>query len=148
MIYLGADHGGFELKEKIKKHLKGKKVAFEDLGTHSTESSDYPDFSFAVAEKVRDGGPSDFGILACTTSIGTCIAANKIKGVRGAVGYSVGAVERARNDVDANVLCLGGGEMDHEEAIKAIDTFLNTPFSADARHVRRLSKIQKREQEE
>lgn len=148
MIYLGSDHGGFELKEKIKKHLESKKMAFEDLGTHSKESCDYPDFSFAVAERVRDGGQDDFGILACTTSIGTCIAANKIKGVRAAVGYSVGAVERARNDVDANVLCLGGGEMDHNKSLKAVDVFLSTPFSNQERHVRRLSKIQKREQEE
>jgi ribose 5-phosphate isomerase B len=148
MIYLGADHGGYELKEKIKKHLKEKGVNLTDMGTHSTDSVDYPDYAFVVGERVRDGGPDDFGILLCTTSIGTCIAANKIKGIRAAVGYSVGAVERARNDVDANVLCLGGAEMDHDEAIKAVDVFLETPFSNADRHVRRLSKIQRREQEE
>ncbi len=148
MIYLGADHGGFELKEKIKDHLAEKKVPTTDLGAFSDEPSDYPDFAIAVAEKVRDGDPDDFGVLVCTTSIGTSIAANKIKGVRAAVGYSASAVERARNDVDANVLCLGGGEIDHEEAIKLVDIFLSTPFSNEERHVRRLSKIQQREQEE
>ncbi len=148
MIYLGADHGGYELKEKIKEHLAARKVPTTDLGAFSPEPSDYPDFAIAVAEKVRDGDPDDFGVLVCTTSIGTSIAANKIKGVRAAVGYSANAVERARNDVDANVLCLGGGEIDHEEAIKLVDIFLSTPFSNEERHVRRLSKIQQREQEE
>ncbi len=148
MIYLGADHGGFDLKEMVKKHLNKKQVDFTDLGTYSKESCDYPDFAIAVAEKVRDGDPDDFGVLVCTTSIGTCIAANKIKGARAAVGYSEGAVEGARNDVDANILCLGGGEMDHKEAIKLVDIFLEKPFSHADRHVRRLSKIQRREQEE
>jgi ribose 5-phosphate isomerase B len=148
MIYLGADHGGYELKEKIKEHLAAKQVPTTDLGAFSPEPSDYPDFAIAVAEKVRDGDPDDFGVLVCTTSIGTSIAANKIKGVRAAVGYSEHAVERARNDVDANVLCLGGSEIDHEDAIKLVDIFLSTPFSNAERHVRRLSKIQQREQEE
>lgn len=148
MIYLGADHGGFMLKEKVKGHLTAKKVAVTDLGAFSEEPSDYPDFAIAVAEKVRDGDPDDFGVLVCTTSIGTSIAANKIKGVRAAVGYSESAVERSRNDVDANVLCLGGGEIDHEQAVKLVDIFLSTPFSNAERHVRRLSKIQQREQEE
>lgn len=148
MIYLGADHGGFMLKEKVKDHLTAKKVAVTDLGAFSEEPSDYPDFAIAVAEKVRDGDPDDFGVLVCTTSIGTSIAANKIKGVRAAVGYSESAVERSRNDVDANVLCLGGGEIDHEQAVKLVDIFLSTPFSNAERHVRRLSKIQQREQEE
>ncbi len=148
MIYLGADHGGFALKEKIKEHLNKTNVLFTDLGAYSDEPSDYPDFAIAVAEKVRDGDPNDFGVLVCTTSVGTCIAANKIKGVRAAVGYSENAVERARNDVDANVLCVGGGEMDHQAVLKIVDIFLSTAFSHAERHVRRLSKIQKREQEE
>jgi ribose 5-phosphate isomerase B len=118
------------------------------MGAFSTEPSDYPDFAIAVAEKVRDGDPDDFGVLVCTTSIGTSIAANKIKGIRAAVGYSEHAVERARNDIDANILCMGGEEITPDEAIKYVDIFLSTPFSNAERHVRRLSKIQKREQEE
>jgi RpiB/LacA/LacB family sugar-phosphate isomerase len=148
MIYLGADHGGFALKEKIKEYLTGKKIAVSDQGAFNEESSDYPDYAFAVAEKVRDGGAEDFGILVCTTSIGTCVAANKIKGVRAAVGYTEHAVVQARDHVDANVLCLGAEEIDHTEAVKMVDIFLSTPFSAAERHVRRLSKIQQREQEE
>lgn len=148
MIYLGADHGGFVLKEKIKEYLAGKQTPVSDQGAFNEEPSDYPDFAFAVAEKVRDGGPDDFGILVCTTSIGTCVAANKIKGVRAAVGYTDNAVIQARDHVDANVLCLGAEEIDHEAALKMVDIFLSTPFSGAERHVRRLSKIQKREQEE
>jgi ribose 5-phosphate isomerase B len=148
MIYLGADHGGFALKEKIKEYLTGKKISVSDQGAFNEEPSDYPDYAFAVAEKVRDGGAEDFGILVCTTSIGTCVAANKIKGVRAAVGYTEHAVVQARDHVDANVLCLGAEEIDHAAAVKMVDIFLSTPFSGAERHVRRLSKIQQREQEE
>lgn len=145
MIYLGSDHGGFELKEEIKRHLEAEGVTYEDLGTHSTESVDYPDYAFAVADKITNGSPQDFGVLVCTTATGTCIAANKVKGVRAAIGYSEEVVERARNDTDANVLCLGGGAMEHDEAIRGVDLFLRTPFSNAERHVRRINKIRDRE---
>lgn len=148
MIYLGADHGGFALKEKIKNHLAAKQIPVSDLGAFDEEPSDYPDFAFAVAEKVRDGGADDFGVLICTTSIGTCVAANKIKGIRAAVGYTEHTATQARDHVDANVLCLGAEEIDHKTALRLVDLFLKTPFSGIDRHVRRLSKIQKREQEE
>lgn len=148
MIYLGADHGGYALKEKIKAHLTSKKIAVSDQGAFDEQPSDYPDYAFAVAEKVRDGGADDFGILVCNTSIGTCVAANKIKGVRAAVGYTEHAVVQARDHVDANVLCLGAEEIDHDAALAMVEIFLNTKFSGDERHVRRLSKIQQREQEE
>jgi ribose 5-phosphate isomerase B len=147
MIYLGADHGGYELKEKIKEHLRKKGMEFEDLGSFSKDSVDYPVYAFAVAEKVRNSDSGDIGILACTTSIGTSVAANKVKGIRAAVGYSEEATRRARNDLDANVLCLGG-EMDHEQALRMVDIFLNTPFSQAERHVRRISMIAKKEEEE
>lgn len=144
MIYLGADHGGHELKEKIKEQLQGQGRQLQDLGTFSKESVDYPKYAFAVSDKVREGNPGDFGVLVCTTSIGTCVAANKVKGVRAAVGYSEEATRRARNDLDANVLCLGG-EMDHEQALKTVDVFLDTPFSGAERHVRRISMITMKE---
>lgn len=147
MIYLGADHGGYELKEKIKEHLRRKGLGLEDLGTFSKESVDYPFYAFAVAEKVRSSDSRDVGVLACTTSIGTSVAANKVKGIRAAVGYSEEATRRARNDLDANVLCLGG-EMDHEQALKMVDVFLDTPFSAAERHVRRISMIAGKEEED
>lgn len=146
MVYLGADHGGYELKEKIKKQLKAQGKLLQDLGTFSKGSVDYPKYAFAVSEKVREGNPGDFGVLVCTTSIGTCVAANKVKSIRAAVGYSEEATRRARNDLDANVLCLGG-EMDHEQALKMVDIFLDTPFSAAERHVRRISMIAGKEEE-
>jgi ribose 5-phosphate isomerase B len=145
MIFLGADHGGYELKEEIKDQLRREGIDFEDLGTYSTESVDYPDYAFAVADKVAAGNPEDFGILVCTTATGTCIAANKVKGIRAAVGYSRDVIERARNDTDANVLCLGGGAMEHNEAITGVDVFLKTAFSNAERHVRRLNKVRARE---
>ncbi|HZD58833.1 MAG TPA: RpiB/LacA/LacB family sugar-phosphate isomerase [Anaerolineae bacterium] len=146
MIYLGADHGGYELKEEIKRHLKNEGIDFEDLGTYSKKSVDYPDYAFAVADRVANGDPSDFGVLVCTTATGTCIAANKVRGIRGAVGYSEEVIQRARNDTDANVLCLGGGAMEHSEAIKGVDIFIRTPFSYAERHVRRINKIKAREE--
>lgn len=149
MIYIGADHGGYELKEKVKKYLEEKGRQFVDVGAHEVDpEDDYPDYAFAVAEKVRDGGPEDFGVLISVNRIGTTVAANKIKGVRAAAGYSEDAVKSGRSDIDANVLCLSGEKQTTDEVIHLIDTFLNTPFSFDERHVRRLSKIQRREQEE
>ncbi|MBE0447407.1 MAG: RpiB/LacA/LacB family sugar-phosphate isomerase [Actinobacteria bacterium] len=146
MIYLGADHGGYELKEEIKRHLKDEGIDFEDLGTYSTESVDYPDYAFAVSDRVANGNLGDFGVLVCTTATGTCIAANKVRGIKGAVGYSEEVIQRARNDTDANVLCLGGGAMEHSEAIKGVDIFIRTPFSYAGRHVRRINKIKAREE--
>lgn len=146
MIYLGADHGGYELKEKIKEHFRAEGIIYEDQGTFSKDSVDYPDYAFAVSEKVRIGNPGDFGVLVCTTSIGTCVAANKVKNIRAAVGYSESATKRARNDLDANVLCLGG-EMNHKDAIRMVSLFLSTPFSNEERHIRRISKILRKEQE-
>ncbi len=148
MIYLGADHGGYELKEEIKRHLKDEGIEFEDLGTYSKESVDYPDYAFAVADKVASNKPGNFGILVCTTATGMCIAANKVRGIRAAVGYSEDVIQRARNDTDANILCLGGGAMNHSEAIKGVDIFLKTPFSNAERHARRINKIKAREESE
>lgn len=148
MIYLGADHGGFELKEEIKRHLRDEGIDFEDLGAYSKESVDYPDYAFAVADRVANGKPGDFGVLVCTTATGTCIAANKVKGIRAAVGYSEDVISRARNDTDANVLCLGGGAMEHKKAIKGVDVFIGTPFSNAERHLRRINKIRAREERE
>ncbi len=148
MIYLGADHGGYELKEEIKRHLKDEGIEFEDLGTYSKEPVDYPDYAFAVADKVASNKPGNFGILVCTTATGTCIAANKVRGIRAAVGYSEDVIQRARNDTDANILCLGGGAMNHSEAIKGVDIFLKTPFSNAERHARRINKIKAREESE
>lgn len=144
MVFLGADHGGYELKQRIKRHLEGRGFEVRDLGTFSTESVDYPDYAFAVAEAVVKE-PEAKGIIACTTGVGSCIAANKIKGIRAALSYDVESTQRARADVDANVLCLGGGTLEHDLALKLIDIFLDTPFSQAERHQRRIAKIEAHE---
>lgn len=145
MIFLGADHAGFELKEKVKKHLGERGLAFEDLGTFSPESSDYPDYAFAVADRVSSGRDDDKGILLCSTGIGASIAANKVPGILAALGYSETVAKRARNDEGVNVLCLGAQVIDEEEALRAVDVFLDTPFSKGERHERRVAKIVARE---
>lgn len=145
MIYLGADHAGYALKEAVKKHLGEKGLSYEDVGTFSTESTDYPDYAFAVADRVVAGQDEDRGILLCHTGIGTCIAANKVPGVLAALAYNVEVAQRARNDEDANVLCIGAKETDEREALAIIDAFLGTPFSHAERHERRLGKISTRE---
>lgn len=147
MVYLGADHGGFELKEKIKEYLKLKNISYEDLGTYSKDSVDYPDYAFAVGEKVVDGDPEkNRGVMVCTTGLGACVAVNKIKGIRGAMGYSEESIKKARLDVDVNVLCLGGTN-NHEEAVRILEAFLETPFSEEERHARRVNKIKQKERQ-
>ncbi|MFQ5574697.1 MAG: RpiB/LacA/LacB family sugar-phosphate isomerase [Terriglobia bacterium] len=148
MIFLGADHGGFELKERVKDFLDENEIDFEDLGPFKKDSVDYPDYSFAVGEKVAAGVPGrDKGVMVCTTGLGACVAVNKVKGVRGGMGYGVEAIKKARWDVDINVLCLGGGALDDEQSFEVLKAFLDTPFSDEDRHQRRVDKISDRERE-
>jgi len=138
-VYLGADHGGFELKERIKGFLKGKAETV-DLGTDSEKSCDYPDFGRKVAESVvKDKG--SLGILVCGTGIGISIAANKVRGARAALCHNEFTARMAREHNDANILCLGGRVLGEKEALKIVDVFLETGFSEDERHARRARKI-------
>jgi len=146
MIFIGSDHAGFLLKELIKVFLREQGIPYEDVGTHSLNLVDYPDYTFAVAQKVATGSPEDIGIVICDTGIGACIAANKVKNVRAAIGYSEYLAQRARNDNDANVLCLGARTTDHDLAIRVIETFINTPFSLADRNLRKISKIKAQEE--
>ena len=140
MIFLGADHAGFLLKEEIKKALKTKRISFKDLGTHNEESVDYPDIAFAVAKAVAKNSLNK-GVLACGTGVGMCIAANKIKGVRAAVLYSDNIARLASEHNAANVACVGGREMKRSDAVKRVLLWLATPFSKEERHARRIRKI-------
>jgi len=141
MIYLATDHAGFELKTRIIEFLKEKGRTIIDLGPAIFEATDdYPDFSFKVAQKVaRESG--SFGILICRSGIGMSIAANKVKGVRAALCLSELQAQKAREHNDANVLVLAADFTSFEEMQKIIRKFLETPFSAEARHRRRLQKI-------
>lgn len=140
MIYLGADHAGFNLKEEIKEYLKELGYDFEDLGNLKVDSQDdYPEFALKVARKVAE--TNEKGILICGTGLGMCLAANRIKGVRAAVCWDDFTALQSREHLDANILCLGGKVIDSETAKKVIRTWLETEFSKEERHIRRLNKI-------
>ena len=138
-ISLGADHRGFELKEKIKKYLTDLGHQVTDFGTTSTESVDYPDFGFKVAESVARG-ESDFGITFCWTGNGMNIAANKVKGVRSALCLNGEMATLARSHNDANVLALASKFVSEEQAKKILDVWFVTDFEG-GRHIPRLEKI-------
>jgi ribose 5-phosphate isomerase B len=138
-IAIGCDHRGFNLKELITSFLRNAGYSHQDFGCYSTESVDYPDIAQKVGKAVASGD-FDQGILICNTGIGMCIAANKIKGVRAALCHNVFAAQRARQHNDANVLCLGGEDVDTELALEIVKTFLTTDFEG-GRHARRVNKI-------
>jgi len=145
-IALGADHAGFELKEKIKQKLAAQGITVDDRGTNSTASCDYPDFARAVAEEVAAKG-ADLGILVCSTGIGMSIAANKVPGIRAAKVDTEFEAERSREHNDANVLTLGANIISEDVASKIVDKWLATPF-AGGRHERRVEKITAIERED
>lgn len=141
MIALGCDHGGFELKQEIIKHLKDKGVPYKDYGTYTEDSCDYPVYAKKVAEAVLSK-ECEFGILICGTGIGISIAANRMKGIRAALCHDCFSAEATRLHNDANILAMGGRVIGPGHALKILDTFLNTPFSKDERHVRRINLIE------
>lgn len=141
MIAIGCDHGGFELKQEIMKHLEEKQIAFQDYGTYEAASVDYPVYARKVAQAVVDG-ECEKGILICGTGIGISIAANKVKGIRCALCTDCFMAEATRQHNDANVLALGGRVVGAGLALKIVDTFLETPFSGDERHMRRIRAIE------
>ena len=141
-VALGADHGGFDLKEALKRHLTDHGLSVTDCGANSTESSDYTDFAHAVAQRVAQGR-AQYGVLVCTTGLGMTMAANKVPGVRAALVSDQATAELARRHNNANVLCLAGKTTPPEAAAKILDTFLNTTFEG-GRHERRVSKMETR----
>lgn len=141
-IALGADHGGFLLKEEVKKHLKNNGYDIQDLGTYSQDSTDYNEFGLAVAEGVSNGS-FDRGILICGTGIGMSIMANKVKGVRAALVHDLFTAKATRLHNDSNVLTMGGRVIGGGLALEIVDVWLQTEFSEQERHVRRINKINK-----
>lgn len=139
-VFIGSDHAGFPLKEKIKKTL-GTKVQFVDVGTSNEESVDYPIYAEKVAEAVMHDSEA-LGILTCGSGIGMSMAANKVPGVRAALAYSVNAAKLAREHNNANVLALPGREGAMDDPMDIVMAFLNTDFSGDARHARRVRQIE------
>ncbi len=141
MIAIGSDHGGYELKQKVIKHLEEKGIPYQDMGCYSKDSCDYPVFGHAVARAVADGS-CDKGIVICTTGIGISISANKVKGIRCALCSDSLSAKMTRLHNDANVLAMGAGIVGENLAIDIVDTFLNTAFSGEERHQRRVNLIE------
>lgn len=140
-IAIGSDHGGFTLKQEIVKYLTEKNIDFEDFGCYSEKSCDYTEYGRAVAEAVAVG-KYEKGILICGTGIGISITANKVRGIRCALCSDCFSAEATREHNDANILALGGRVVGSGLALKIVDTFLNTPFSNEERHIRRISRIE------
>lgn len=144
-VYIGSDHRGFALKEKLKPWLAGGGYEVIDCGNRVYEKTDdYPDFSFAVADSVVKEKESR-GIVICGSAVGVTIAANKVKGARSAPGISTVEVKRGREDDDLNILALSADYLSEQEAKERIEVFLTTSFIGDERHIRRLKKIEARE---
>ena len=141
MIGIGSDHGGFALKEAIKKHLEERGLEYKDYGTYSSASCDYPVYGRAVAKAVA-AGECELGILICGTGIGISITANKVPGIRAALCSDCFSAEATRQHNNANILALGARVLGEGLALKIVDTFLDTPFSNDERHIRRISMIE------
>src|SRR3989344_2896599 len=141
MIYVGADHRGYELKEKIKQWLDELGYKYEDMGAlEYNKDDDYPDHAKAVGDKVVSN-PEHKGILTCGSGIGIAIAANKIKGVRAGTATSAEQAKASVNDEDLNVLAISADYTSEAEAQEIVKTFLETKFSSAERHARRVNKI-------
>ena len=143
MIAIGADHGGFELKEHIKKHLDDLGIIYKDYGTYSEDSVDYPDCAAPVCKAIQDG-TAENGILICGTGIGISIAANKYKGIRAALCGDVYSAKMTKMHNSSNILCMGGRVVGRELAFMIVDTWLGAEFEG-GRHEARIAKIHQAE---
>lgn len=141
MIAIGSDHGGFELKQVIKGYLEEKGIPYRDFGCPDKNSCDYPVYGRAAAVAVASG-ECDRGIVVCTTGIGISIAANKVEGIRCALCQDSFSAKMTRLHNDANMLALGGGIVGANLALEIVETFLNTPFSEEEKHKRRISLLE------
>ena len=138
-IAIGADHAGFEYKERLKDHLRASHLTPDDKGTHSLDSVDYPDFAHPVASMV-ERGEAAFGLLVCGSGNGVCMTANKHAGIRAALCWTVELAELARQHNNANVLCIPARFVSYEDALAMMEAFMNTPFEG-GRHERRVEKM-------
>ncbi|MGC8759469.1 MAG: ribose 5-phosphate isomerase B [Bryobacteraceae bacterium] len=138
-IAIGADHAGFLLKEELRRELEAAGHEVVDFGTDSPQSTDYPDYAQRVARAVQEGA-CERGILICFTGVGMSIAANRLRGVRAALGYNSDVVELTRRHNDANILALGAKYVNKSRAMEWVRIFLETPFDG-GRHERRVRKM-------
>ncbi|MDQ4098798.1 MAG: ribose 5-phosphate isomerase B [Actinomycetota bacterium] len=138
-IAIGSDHAGYPLKQQLAEHLREEGHEVEDLGTHSEESVDYPEYGALVARAVV-GGDADYGVCVCGTGIGIGIAANKVQGARAAVVHDTTSARMARQHNNANVVCVGARLTGPQAAVDAVDAFLAAEFEG-GRHQRRIDEI-------
>ena len=143
-LLIASDHAGFTLKEKLKNYLSKKGISVKDLGTHSKERCDYPEYAYNLAKGVASGEYKR-GILACKSGIGDSIVANKVPGVRAALCYNLKATKLSRQHNDSNVLVLGSAFVKADLAKRMVNTWLNTKFLG-GRHLRRVKQINEIEQ--
>lgn len=141
MIALGCDHGGYGLMQEVIKHLEDRGLEYKNYGCYSEESVDYPVYAKAAANAVASG-ECEKGILICGTGIGISIAANKVPGIRAALCHDCFSAEATRQHNDANMLAMGARVIGPGLALKIVDIFLDTPFSNDERHIRRIGMIE------
>lgn len=141
-IALGADHAGFEVKTELMKQLTAEGFKVVDMGTHTADSTDYPDYALRVAKAVASGR-ADRGILACGSGLGMCIAANKVKGVRATPVWSIKIAKLAAQHNWSNVLCLPARFASLSHLKKMVESWLKTPYDKSVRHERRIKKILK-----
>ena len=139
-IVLGADHAGYELKEEMATRLVDSGYQIVDVGTHSTDSVDYPDVAEALGRAVL-GGKAERGILICGSGAGASIAANKLKGIRATVAHDAYTAHQSVEHDDVNVLTLGARVIGSAQAGELVQSFVNAKFSGDERHVRRVNKV-------
>jgi len=140
-LFIASDHAGFFLKEYLRKYFITKKISVIDLGASSfVQEDDYPRYAFTLAKNIGKEKNSR-GILLCGSGQGVCIAANKISGVRAALAWNTKSAILSRKDDDANILCLPSRLISRNEAKKIVDVWLRTPFSKEARHIRRIKKL-------
>ena len=142
MLALGCDHGGYPLMKEVIKYLEDNKIEFKNFGTFSEDSVDYPTYGKAVANAVA-AGECEKGILICGTGIGISITANKVKGIRCALCHDCFSAKATRLHNNANLLAMGAGVIGPNLAREVVDIFLNTPFSDEERHNRRIALIEK-----
>ena len=139
-IAIGCDHGAFELKNAVVKHLQGQGHEVSDFGCYSLDSCDYPDFAAAAANAVVSG-ECEKGIVLCTTGIGISSAANKVKGIRCALLSDPLSARMTREHNDTNMMALGAGIVGKNLALEIVDTWIGTEFSGEAKHQRRIDKV-------
>ncbi len=139
-IAIGCDHGALALKNQVADHLRQRGFEVADFGTHTLDSCDYPEFAGAAAQAVASGA-CEKGIVLCTTGIGVSIAANKVRGIRCALLTDTMTARLTREHNDTNMMALGAGVVGPMLALQIVDTWLDTPFSQEARHQRRIDKL-------